>query len=56
VDISSEIKAFSVKEYADRFFSTSHTQGVFLRKKVPVSVMLVWQKVRCSSNLPLGCL
>lgn len=45
VDISSEIKAFSVKEYADRFFSTTHTQGVFLRKKVPVSVMLVWQKV-----------
>ncbi|KAL7415284.1 hypothetical protein BDY24DRAFT_382457 [Mrakia frigida] len=50
-ELSSEIQQFSVKEFADRFFSTSHTQGLLWRKKVPVDRMVVWQKAAITTPL-----
>lgn len=49
-DLASDIQQFVESDFAKRYFST-HRRGFIFRRRVPVSQMMTWQKVRPRSVL-----
>lgn len=45
-DLASDILQFSESQFAKQYFST-HRTGFIFKRKVPVSQMMTWQKVKC---------
>ncbi len=44
-DLASDIQMFVQTEFARQYFTT-HRSGFIFRRKIPVEVLMIWQKVR----------